>query len=56
MQSKILDINGKPFDFDDELQTENDSRLGWLQRHYSEHPASPHPKRQHYYVPPKWAI
>ncbi|WP_109083227.1 DUF935 domain-containing protein [Aggregatibacter kilianii] len=40
MQSKILDINGKPFDFDDELQTENDSRLGWLQRHYSEHPAS----------------
>ena len=40
MQSKILDIHGNPFTFDDELQTENDSRLGWLQRHYSEHPAS----------------
>ncbi|KOE31965.1 DUF935 domain-containing protein [Aggregatibacter actinomycetemcomitans] len=40
MQSKILDIHGNPFTFDDSLQTENDSRLGWLVRHYSEHPAS----------------
>ena len=40
MQSKILDIHGNPFDFDDDQQTENDSRLALLQHHYSEHPAS----------------
>ncbi|WP_118793970.1 DUF935 domain-containing protein [Haemophilus haemolyticus] len=40
MQSKILDIHGQPFTFDDTQQTENDSRLGWLQHHYSDHPAS----------------
>ena len=40
MQSKILDIHGQPFTFDDAQQTENDSRLGWLQHHYSDHPAS----------------
>ena len=40
MQSKILDIHGDPFDFDDDQQTENDSRLALLQHHYSEHPAS----------------
>ena len=40
MQSKILDIHGVPFDFDDDQQTENDSRLALLQHHYSEHPAS----------------
>ena len=40
MQSKILDIHGEPFDFDDDQQTENDSRLALLQHHYSEHPAS----------------
>lgn len=40
MQSKILDINGNPFTFDDDLQTENNSQLGYLQHHYSEHPTS----------------
>lgn len=40
MQSKILDIHGNPFVFDDALQTENDSRLAWLARTYSEHPTS----------------
>ena len=40
MQSRILDIHGKPFVFDDALQTENDSRLAWLTRTYSEHPTS----------------
>ncbi|WP_044469790.1 DUF935 domain-containing protein [Mannheimia massilioguelmaensis] len=40
MQSQILDIYGNPFVFDDELQTENNSRLAYLQHHYSEHPAS----------------
>ncbi|MFC1142358.1 DUF935 domain-containing protein [Pasteurella multocida] len=38
--SRILDIHGNPFKFDDEVQTENDSRLAMLQKHYSEHPAS----------------
>lgn len=38
--STILDIHGNPFKFDDELQTENESRLAALQHHYSEHPAS----------------
>lgn len=40
MQSKILDIHGNPFVFNDEMQTENDSRLAWLARTYSEHPTS----------------
>ncbi|SUT89834.1 Mu-like prophage protein gp29 [[Actinobacillus] rossii] len=40
MQSKILDIHGNPFVFDDEIQTENNSQLGYLQQHYSEHPTS----------------
>ncbi|AKO36065.1 Mu-like prophage FluMu protein gp29 [[Haemophilus] ducreyi] len=40
MQSRILDIHGNPFTFDDAPQTENDSRLAWLPRHYSEHPTS----------------
>lgn len=40
MQSKILDIHGNPFVFDDEQQTANDSRLAWLAHHYSEHPTS----------------
>lgn len=39
-KSRILDIHGKPFTFDDEVQTENDSRLALLQRHYSDHPSS----------------
>ena len=40
MQSKILDIHGNPFVFDDDVQTENNSQLGYLQHHYSEHPTS----------------
>lgn len=40
MQSRIVDIHGNPFVFDDEQQTANDSRLAWLQHHYSEHPTS----------------
>ncbi len=40
MQSKILDIHGNPFVFEDEIQTENNSQLGYLQHHYSEHPTS----------------
>lgn len=40
MQSRILDIHGKPFVFNDEMQTENDSRLAWLTRTHSEHPSS----------------
>lgn len=39
-RSQILDINGNPFYFAEEVQTENDSRLAMLQRHYSEHPSS----------------
>lgn len=38
--SRILDIHGNPFKFDDEVQTENDSRLAMLNKHYSEHPVS----------------
>lgn len=38
--SKIIDIHGNPFKFNDEVQTENDSRLAMLQKHYSEHPCS----------------
>lgn len=38
--SRILDLHGNPFKFDDDIQTENDSRLAMLQKHYSEHPAS----------------
>jgi len=34
----ILDIHGKPFRLEREPQTENDSLLGLLRRHYSEHP------------------
>lgn len=34
--SKIIDIHGNPFKFNDEVQTENDSRLAMPQKHYSE--------------------
>lgn len=40
MKSRILDIHGNPIIFDDTVQTENDSRLMMLPKHYSEHPAS----------------
>ncbi|MFZ7107899.1 DUF935 domain-containing protein [Avibacterium avium] len=39
-QSQIVDIHGNPLRFNDQIQTENESRLALLQRHYSEHPAS----------------
>ncbi|MFC0822070.1 DUF935 domain-containing protein [Pasteurella multocida] len=39
-QSKILDIHGKPFSFNEKIQTENDSKLAKLLNHTSEHPAS----------------
>ena len=32
-QSTILDIHGNPFYFDEEMQTENESRLMQLQYH-----------------------
>lgn len=39
-QSQIVDIYGKPFSFNEKLQTENDAKLAKLQNHTSEHPAS----------------
>lgn len=41
-QSKILDIHGNPFRLDDlsEPQTESESRLAQLHRHYADHPSS----------------
>ncbi len=40
MKSKIVDIHGNPFVFDDTPQTENEARLGYLKNHVSDHPAS----------------
>ena len=37
--SKIVDIHGNPFDFDDELQSENESKLAWMTSRYQEHPS-----------------
>ena len=37
-QSRIVDIHGNPLAFEPEPQTENDSKLGMLRKHYSEHP------------------
>ena len=37
-QSRIVDIHGNPLAFEQEPQTENDSKLGMLRKHYSEHP------------------
>ncbi|QOF67437.1 DUF935 domain-containing protein [Actinobacillus sp. GY-402] len=39
-KARFLDIYGNPFMFDDDMQTENNSQLGYLRHHYSEHPAS----------------
>src|SRR5574343_689194 len=37
-QSRIVDIHGNPLAFERDPQTENDSKLGMLRKHYTEHP------------------
>lgn len=38
--SNIVDMHGQPIKFQERVQTENDSRLAPLHKHFSEHPSS----------------